>query len=53
MFELFKMEGIAWSAIVTLVRKMRDHGRVDIIGLTKTDLMNSDLEELMFTALHQ
>ena len=40
-------DGLAWRAIVTLVREMRDHnGGVDFIGLTRTGLMNADFEEL-------
>ena len=40
-------DGLAWMAIVTLVRKMRDYnGGVDFIGLTRTGLMNADFEEL-------
>ena len=40
-------DGLAWRAIVTLVREMRDHnGGVDFIGLTRTGLMNVDFEEL-------
>ncbi len=31
---------------MTLVSKLRDNGRVDIIGLTRTGLMDSDFEEL-------
>ena len=31
---------------MTLVREMRDHGRVDFIGLTRTGLGDTDFEEL-------
>ena len=31
---------------MTLVREMRDHGRVDFIGLTRTGLVDTDFEEL-------
>ncbi len=31
---------------MTLVREMRNHGRVDIIGLTRTGLVDADFEEL-------
>ena len=39
-------DGLTWRAIVTLVREMRDHGRVDFIGLTRTGLVDADFEEL-------
>ena len=38
--------GLTWRAIVTLVREMRDHCRVDFIGLTRTVLVDADFEEL-------
>ena len=39
-------DGLTWRVIVTLVCEMRDHCRVDFIGLTRTGLVDADFDEL-------